>query len=67
MNLPHKVAGATMFIFSPNKRINELFPQDILSAKHVTGEYADFSPVAGTKLVQGLAPMDIKWWGRKDD
>ena len=27
----------------------------------------DFSPCTGTKLTEGLAPMDLKWWGRKDD
>ncbi|MEO7674239.1 MAG: hypothetical protein ABIU09_09210, partial [Pyrinomonadaceae bacterium] len=27
----------------------------------------DHQPSAGTKLTEGLLPMDIKWWGRKKD
>ena len=35
--------------------------------RKVTGEYADVAPAAGTQLTAGLRPMDVKWWGRKDD
>ncbi|MEO6183708.1 MAG: hypothetical protein ABIP71_11550, partial [Verrucomicrobiota bacterium] len=44
-----------------------LFSSDILDAKKIPGEYADFSPGAGTRLAESIAPMDLKWWGRKDD
>lgn len=59
--------GATAVLFSPGKSAVDLFPDDILSVKNLTGEYADLSPSAGTPLTDGLHPMDIKWWGRKND
>ncbi|MDQ3179042.1 MAG: hypothetical protein M3Q33_00835, partial [Acidobacteriota bacterium] len=59
--------GATAILFSPGKVAVDLFPNDILSVKNVTGEYADFSPSANTKLTEGLEAVDIKWWGRKND
>ncbi|MEO6050883.1 MAG: glycoside hydrolase family 2 TIM barrel-domain containing protein [Pyrinomonadaceae bacterium] len=59
--------GATAVLFSPGKSAVDLFPNDILSVKNVTGEYGDLSPSAGTPLTDGLQPMDIKWWGRKND
>ena len=59
--------GATAILFSPGKRVVDLFPNDVLSVRQVTGEYADYAPSAGTKLTEGLRAMDIKWWGRKDD
>jgi hypothetical protein len=31
------------------------------------GEFADWSPAAGTKLVENLQPLDLKWWARKGD
>ena len=36
-------------------------------AKKDLGEFADWTPARGTKLVEGLEPMDLRWWGRKDD
>jgi hypothetical protein len=59
--------GATAIVFAPGKSIVDLFPNDVASVKNVTGEFADFAPSAGTKLTEGLKPMDIKWWGRQDD
>ncbi|MEO6654795.1 MAG: glycoside hydrolase family 2 TIM barrel-domain containing protein [Pyrinomonadaceae bacterium] len=59
--------GATAVLFSPGKSAVDLFPDDILGVKNVTGEYADLSPSAGPPLTEGLQPMDIKWWGRKND
>jgi beta-galactosidase len=59
--------GATAILFSPRKKAQELFPQDVLDTKSVTGEYADFAPSAGTLLTANLQPMDLKWWGRKGD
>ncbi len=40
-------------------------PQD--PTKKDTGEFADWTPARGTKLVEGLEPMDLRWWGRTDD
>jgi hypothetical protein len=59
--------GATAILFSPGKSIVDLFPNDVLEVRKVTGEYADYAPSAGTKLTEGLHPMDIKWWGRRND
>ncbi len=59
--------GATAILFSPGKGAADLFPDDVLSVRNVTGEYADYAPSAGTKLTVGLRAMDLKWWGRKDD
>ena len=59
--------GATAVLFSPGKGIVDLFPNDVLEVKKVTGEYADYAPSTGTKLTAGLRAMDVKWWGRKDD
>jgi beta-galactosidase len=59
--------GATIVVFSPDKTIQDLFPNDILSVKNVNGEFADWSPAAGTKLAENLAPMDLKWWARAND
>jgi hypothetical protein len=59
--------GATAILFSPGKSVVELFPNDVLEARKVTGEYADYAPSAGTKLTEGLRTMDIKWWGRRND
>lgn len=60
-------AGATAIVFSPGEKFTSLFPKDILDAKASPGEFADFAPCAGTALAEQLAPMDLKWWGRKDD
>jgi hypothetical protein len=35
--------------------------------KTEVAEFADFSPAAGTKLVENLQPLDLKWWARKND
>lgn len=59
--------GATAIVFSPGEKFNALFPKDIEDVKNAPGEYADWSPCAGTPLTDGLQPMDLKWWGRKDD
>jgi len=59
--------GATAILFSPGKSAVDLFPNDVLSVRNVTGEYADHAPSANTKLTDGLKAMDIKWWGRKND
>ncbi|MDB6123599.1 MAG: cbgA 2 [Pedosphaera sp.] len=59
--------GATAIVFSPADKFTKLFSSDIMDVKRVPGEFADFVPCAGTPLVRGLAPMDLKWWGRKDD
>ena len=60
-------SGETVLLLSPGKAATELFPNDVESFRAVTGEYADWSPCAGTPLAQGLQKMDLKWWGRKDD
>jgi hypothetical protein len=31
------------------------------------GEFVDWTPARATKLVEGLEPMDLRWWGRKND
>jgi hypothetical protein len=59
--------GATAIVFSPGQKFTALFPSDIEDVRNAPGEYADFSPCAGTMLAEGLQPMDLKWWGRKDD
>ena len=60
-------AGATAIVFSPGEKFTAMFTTDVGEGRVAPGEYADFSPCAGTPLVQGLSPMDLKWWGRKDD
>ncbi len=60
-------SGATAILFSPSKQIVELFPNDLLDVKSDVAEFADFAPCAGTKLVETLQPLDLKWWARKDD
>ena len=61
--------GATAIVFSPSKELVELFPDDFLdvTTKTDVAEFADFSPAAGTKLVENLQPLDLKWWARKGD
>ncbi|MBA2260924.1 MAG: hypothetical protein H0W18_18705 [Acidobacteria bacterium] len=59
--------GATAVLFSPGRSAVDLFPSDVSAVRAVTGEFADYAPSAGTLLTAGLRPMDIKWWGRKDD
>lgn len=59
--------GATAIAFTPVDNFTNLFASDILDAKKLTGEYADFDPCVGTTLAEGLQPMDLKWWGRKND
>lgn len=59
--------GATAIVFSPGEKFTKLFPSEILDVKKAPGEFADFSPCIGTRLAENLAPMDLKWWGRKDD
>lgn len=59
--------GSTIVVFSPGKKIQETFPNDVLSARNVSGEFADLETAAGTKFAASLQPMDLKWWGRKND
>lgn len=59
--------GATAIVFSPGSEIIKLFPKAVRDSKKVDGEYADFSPIAGTPLARDLQPMDLKWWGRTND
>jgi hypothetical protein len=59
--------GATAILFSPGEKFTTFFPSDILDAKLAPGEFADFAPCAGTLLAEALEPMDLKWWGRKND
>ncbi|MGI8965408.1 MAG: hypothetical protein ACR2H1_04885, partial [Limisphaerales bacterium] len=59
--------GATAIIFSPGDKFTKMFSSDIFHRTNTPGEFADFAPCAGTKLAEKLAPMDLKWWGRKDD
>jgi hypothetical protein len=59
--------GATVIVLSPSEEILKLFPDDILDAKPGEAEFADWSPIAGTKLAENLQPMDIKWWARTND
>lgn len=44
-------------------------PQDgfAFNMRRDVGEFVDWTPARGTKLVLGLEPMDLRWWGRKDD
>jgi hypothetical protein len=69
-------AGATAIVFSPiallhpsgtAREIVSYFPNDLLDAKDDVGEFVDWSPAAGTRLVEDLQPLDLKWWGRKND
>lgn len=59
--------GATVVVFSPEKKIQEIFPNDVMSVRKVSGEYADWSPAIGTKLAQNLETNDLKWWTRSND
>ncbi len=59
--------GATAILFSPDKEIVEIFPEEILDFKESEVEFADLAPIFGTKLAQNLHPMDAKWWGRSND
>ncbi|HEY0462364.1 MAG TPA: glycoside hydrolase family 2 TIM barrel-domain containing protein [Pyrinomonadaceae bacterium] len=59
--------GATVVVFSPGKRIQDLFPEDVAGVKTVNGEFADWTPASGTRLVENLQPMDLKWWARAGD
>lgn len=60
-------AGATVIVFSPGAKLQEIYPNDVLSVRKVSGEYADWTPATGTRLVQNLEPMDLKWWARVGD
>ncbi|HXU78540.1 MAG TPA: hypothetical protein VN794_18335, partial [Methylomirabilota bacterium] len=59
--------GATAIVFSPGQSFTGFFASDLMDARVAPGEFADFAPCAGTKLAEGLAPMDLKWWGRRGD
>jgi hypothetical protein len=67
-----KVAdGATAIVFSPAKEIVQMFKADLMDVKNDPakdiGEFTDWYPARGTKLAEGLEPMDLKWWARKGD
>ncbi len=59
--------GATVVVFSPGARIAEIFPNDVMSVRKVSGEYADWTPATGTLLARDLEAMDLKWWARTGD
>ena len=59
--------GATVIVLSPSDEILKLFPDDILDSKPGEAEFADWSPIAGTRLAENLQPMDLKWWARTND
>jgi hypothetical protein len=59
--------GATVIVLSPSDEILKLFPDEILDSKPGEAEFADWSPIAGTKLAENLQPMDLKWWARTND
>jgi len=66
--LRHQIEdGATVIVLSPSAEILNLFPDDILDSKPGEAEFADWSPIARTKLAENLQPMDIKWWARTND
>lgn len=59
--------GATVLLLKPGRELLKVFPEHVAAHRKVTGEYADWAPVAGTSLAEDLRPMDLKWWGRQDD
>jgi len=59
--------GATVIVFSPGAKLQEIFPKDVLSVRKVSGEYADWTPATGTRIAENLEPMDLKWWARVGD
>lgn len=59
--------GATAILLNPGKELVSQLPDAVQDYRAVTGEFADWSPAAGTPLAAGLGPMDLKWWARKDD
>ncbi len=59
--------GATIIVFSPGAKLQEIFPNDVLSVRKVSGEYADWTPATGTRIARNLEPMDLKWWARSND
>jgi len=59
--------GATVIVFSPGAKLQEIFPKDVASVRNVSGEFADWTPATGTKLARNLEPMDLKWWARAGD
>jgi hypothetical protein len=59
-----RVAEAKAKKQDPPKRPQAGFAYD---AKKDLGEFADWTPARGTSLVRDLQPMDLRWWGRKDD
>jgi hypothetical protein len=59
--------GATVIVFSPGTKLQEIFPNDVVSVRQVSGEYADWTPATGTKLARNLEVNDLKWWARNGD
>jgi hypothetical protein len=62
--------GATAILFAPwAEELNKTFGDVVIpdAKKPFVAEFADWTPIAGTKLAKNLEPMDIKWWARKND
>ena len=59
--------GATVVVFSPGAKLQEIFPNDVVSVRKVSGEYADWAPATGTKITENLDTNDLKWWARSND
>jgi len=57
--------GATAILLSPGTNVN--FGDEVVDTKPGEAEFADWAPIVGTTLAEGLEPMDLKWWGRKAD
>jgi hypothetical protein len=59
-----RVAEAKQQKKTPPRKPKEGFAFDM---KKDIGEFVDWTPARGTKLVEGLEPMDLRWWGRRND
>jgi hypothetical protein len=57
--------GATAILLSLGANANG--GDGILDSKEGEVEFADWAPISGTSLADGLQPMDLKWWGRSND
>jgi hypothetical protein len=60
-------SGATAVVFKPPPAFTNLFPEAIASVREFVAEFVDFTPCVGTPLAAALEPMDLKWWGRRND
>ncbi len=59
--------GATAVLFIPSREIAPLFPDQIAATEKTLAEFGDISAILSTPIGQGLEPMDLKWWTRKND